>query len=265
MLRETIELFLTPATPLAKKYGFLYHSISLKHRYERCKKIWLPHLKNCQEIFLESLKELPQKKSVVVLGSAHLHEIPLHLLVENFQSIILVDVIHPLRHHWMAKKNSRLKLLTMDLGGSLDSLDQLKSLEDLHHLIKELSEKTLFHFEADLIVSGNLLSQLALLPMEALEKFTKKNLTLEEKDRVCTAYAELHLKNLRQCKGRKLVYSDREVTYRDPQGEEIYKGSYPVHFNGFTKLRSWDWILAPLKEASKDYSIEMKVEAYSAP
>ncbi len=265
MLRETIELFLTPATPIAKKYGFLYHSISLKHRYERCKKVWLPHLKNCQDIFLESIKDLPQKKSVVILGSAHLHEIPLHLLVENFESITLVDVIHPLKHHWMAKRNPRLKLITMDLGGSLESLDKLKSLEDLHHLIQDLSTKRLFHFEADLIVSGNLLSQLALLPMEALEKFTKENLSLEEKDRVCTEYAELHLKNLRQCQGKKLVYADREVTYRNPQGAEIYKGAYPVHFDGFTKLRSWDWILAPLKEASKDYSIEMKVEAYTAP
>ncbi|WP_374027873.1 hypothetical protein ACES2J_01800 [Bdellovibrio bacteriovorus] len=264
MIREAIEMIFTPATSVAKKYGFVYHSISLKHRFERCKKVWLPHLKNCQDTFLQVAKDLPQKKSVVVLGSAHLHEIPLHLLVDNFESITLVDVIHPLKHHWAAKRNSRLKLLTQDLGGSLHELENLKSLEDLNQLIQNLSAKQLFHFEADLIVSGNLLSQLALLPMEALEKYMKKDLTLAEKDQICTAFGEIHLKNLRQCSGQKLIYTDREVTYRNPQGEKIYQGSYPVNFDGFTKLREWDWILAPLKEASKDYSIEMKVEAYSS-
>ncbi|UXR65394.1 hypothetical protein EZJ49_03895 [Bdellovibrio bacteriovorus] len=262
MIREAIEMIFTPATPLAKKYGFLYHSISLKHRYERCEKVWLPHLKNCQDIFLQTIQDLPQKKSVVVLGSAHLHEIPLHLLANNFESITLVDVVHPLKHHWAAKRNSRLKLVTLDLGGSLAELEKLKSLQDLKNLIQDLSQKELFHFEADLIVSGNLLSQLALLPMEALEKYTSKNLILEEKDEICTAYGEIHLKNLRACKGRKLVYTDRAVTYRDPEGKVTYTGSYPVHFDGFTKIKDWNWMLAPLKEASKDYSIEMNVEAY---
>ncbi|WP_374077239.1 hypothetical protein [Bdellovibrio bacteriovorus] len=252
----------TPMTPLAKKYGFLYQSIALQHRYERCKKLWLPHLKNCQDLFLHAIQNLPQKKSVVILGSSHLHEIPMHLLEKNFASITLVDVIHPMKHHWMAKRNSRLKLITQDVTQSLDKLESLHSLEDLHQMMDGLKNQDLFHFEADLIVSGNLLSQLALLPIQALEKKIKRPLSIEEKDHICTAFAEIHLKNLEKCKGRKLVYADREVTYRDPQGHEIYKGHYPVSFAHFTKIKEWTWLLAPLKEASKDYSIEMKMEAY---
>ncbi|WII72224.1 hypothetical protein QJS83_17310 [Bdellovibrio sp. 22V] len=264
MIREAFEFFLTPTTPLAKKYGFLYQSISLKHRYERCKKAWLPHLKNCQDLFLQTARELPQKKSVIVLGSAHLHEIPLHLLVENFEQITLVDVLHPYRHHALAKKNPRLKLITQDLSQSLEKLDDLHSLADFHKMIEELKQKTLFHFEADLIVSGNLLSQLALLPMETLEKKIKRNLSLEEKDQICTAFAEIHLQNLQKCSGKKLVYADREVTYRSPKNEVIYQGHYPVSFEGFKKIKEWNWLLAPLKEASKEYSIEMKVEAFTS-
>ncbi|UOF00057.1 hypothetical protein [Bdellovibrio reynosensis] len=262
MIREALIYLLNPATPLAKKYGFLYSSVALQHRYERCKKIWIPHLKNCQDLFLEAVNKLPQKKSVIILGSAHLHEIPMHLLVQNFESITLVDVIHPLKHHWLAKRNSRLKLITMDLSNSLDKLDALTSFADLQELLSALTKEKLFHFEADLIVSANILSQLALLPIDALEKKIKRPLTLEEKDLVCTAFAENHLKNLSQCQGRKLIYADREVIYRDPKGEEIYKGHYPVDFAGYKKLKEWMWMLAPLKEASKDYSIEMKIEAY---
>ncbi|MEN0058640.1 MAG: hypothetical protein AAGB31_07380 [Bdellovibrio sp.] len=262
MLYQALLFLLTPVSPLAKKYGFLYQSIALKARYERCKKAWLPHLKSCQDLFLQVLQQLPQKKSIVILGSSHLHEIPLHLLTQNFESITLVDVVHPLRHHWLAKKNPRFKLITTDLSQSLEHLEGLNSLEDLHALIAQLQEKTLFHFAADLIVSGNLLSQLALLPIESIEKKIHRPLSLDEKDVLCTAFAELHLKNLRGCRGAKLVYSDREVSYRNPQQELIYQGQYPVSFEGFTKLKEWTWLLAPITEASKNYSIEMKVEAY---
>lgn len=262
MIREALIYLLTPTSPLAKKYGFLYQSVALEHRYERVKKHWLPHLKNCQDLFLESLKDLPQKKSVVVLGSAHLHEIPWHLLEKNFETITLVDVVHPLKHHWLAKRTSRLRLITQDLSKALDRLETVQSLEDLHKLIKDLKNEELFHFEADLIISANILSQLALLPIESLEKKIQRPLTIEEKDSICTAFAENHLRNLRNCPGKKLVYADREVIYKDPQGKVIYTGHYPVSFAGFKKLKEWMWTLAPLKEAAKDYSIEMKIEAY---
>lgn len=264
MLREAITYLLTPKTPLAKKYGFLYESIGLQARFERCKKDWLPHLKNCQDIFLSTVHKLPQKKSVVILGSAHLHEIPLHLLVENFEEITLVDVIHPLRHHWLAKRNPRLKLITQDLSQLHEKLESLKNLDDLRAHLETLAQKPLFFFKADLIVSSNILSQLALLPMAAVEKRTQESLTLEQKDEISTKVTEMHLKNLKNCEGHKLVYCDRRVIYRDPRGDIIYEGFYPVSFDGFKKIKDWMWHLAPLKEASKDYSIEMKIEAYEA-
>jgi hypothetical protein len=263
MLLESLEFFLTPTTPLARKYGFLYSSISLKHRYERCKKVWIPHLKNCQDLFLETVQGLPQKNHVVILGSAHLHEIPMHLLMQNFKQVTLVDIVHPLRHHWLAKRNSRLKLISQDLTAALQDLEGLKDINDLLHLTTELSKKPLFHFEADLIVSANLLSQLALLPIDAIEKKMKRELTVEEKDLICSKFARLHLDSLSQCQGKKLIYSDRKVIYKDPQGQIIYEGHYPVDFSDFKKVKTWTWTLAPLGEAAKDYSIEMDIEAYS--
>lgn len=262
MIREAITFLFTPTTPLAKKYGFLYQSIALGRRYQRCKKMWLPHLKNCQDLFNDAASKLPQKKSVVVLGSAHLHEIPFHLLVENFDEITLVDIIHPLKHHRLAKRNHRLKLVTADISGSLAKLNNVHSLEDLHELLAQLQSQTLFNFKADLIISGNILSQLGLLPIEAMEKKLKRHLTIEEKDKICTAFAQLHLQNLKKCQGQKLIYADREVIYRSPQGEIIYQGHYPVDFAGFTKIKNWTWLLAPLKEASKEYSIEMSINSY---
>ncbi|MEK2689745.1 hypothetical protein [Bdellovibrio sp. GT3] len=262
MLLESLEFLLTPTSPIARKYGFLYSSISLRHRYHRQKKNWLPHLKNCQDIFLETAQSLPQRKSVVVMGSAHLHEIPLHLLMDNFQQVTLVDVIHPLKHHLQAKRYSRLKLVTMDLTNALDKIQDLNSLDDLNSLAQKMANEQLFHFDADLIVSANLLSQLALLPLDAVEKKIKRPLELPEKDIICTQFAETHLKNLKSCTGTKLIYSDREVIYRDKNNEVIYTGQYPVNFEGYQKLKEWYWMLAPLKEASKDYSIEMKIEAY---
>ncbi|HWU44396.1 MAG TPA: hypothetical protein VN132_13185, partial [Bdellovibrio sp.] len=166
--------------------------------------------------------------------------------------------------HWLAKRNSsRLKLITQDLTLALQHLDKMQSLEDLKNLGKDLAgQPDLFHFEADLIVSANLLSQLALLPIEAIERKIKRPLTVDEKDDLCSDFAQTHLKNLTGCKGKKLIYADREVLYKNPQKEIIYEGHYSVDFSGYKKLKEWDWILAPLGEASKEYSIEMKIEAY---
>lgn len=264
MIKEAVRYLLTPKSSLAKKYGFLYGSIALQSRFERCKASWLPHLKNCQDLFLNEIKDLPQKNSVVVLGSAHLHEIPLHLLGEHFKEITLVDVIHPLEHHRLAKKHSNLHLVTQDLSGLLENLADLSTLEDLHQQLKNLATSEQFKFDADLIISGNLLSQLGLLPISAMERKLKRLLSTEEKDKICNAFAQNHLKNLAQCNGKKIIYSDRIVTYKNSEGQEIYQGQYPVDFSAFTKIKEWVWQIAPLKEASKEYSIEMTIEAYKA-
>lgn len=259
MLKELVTYFLTPTTPLAKKYGFLYQSVALEERFKRCQKDWLGHLKNCQDLFIEVAENIPNKNHVVVLGSSHLHEIPWHLLDRYFNKITLVDIIHPLKHHRLKRRSSKLELVSLDLSENLKDLETVKNFQDLVHL----AQKNLtWRFEADLIISGNLLSQLALLPMDVFERRIKTNLTLEQKDEICAAFAKKHLEALASCKGQKLLYTDRETFYHDPKGSLIYSGSYPVDFTGFSKIKEWTWDLAPLKEASKEYSISMKIEAY---
>lgn len=262
MFRDAVEFFFTPTTPIARRYGFLHQTIALKHRFERCKKFWLPHLQKCQETFLEVVQTLPKKEKVVILGSAHLHEIPMHLLLQHFQSVVLVDLIHPLKHHTLAKKDSRIQLVTHDVSGLLENLDACKNLEDLDALFLQAEQKSLFQFQGDLIVSGNLLSQLSLLPLDFIAKKMKRKLTLEEKDIFCSRAAQTHLKNLEACRGELLIYSDRHVTYKGKNDEILYQGQYAVDFSRFKKFKEWTWQLAPLGEASKDYAIEMKVEAY---
>lgn len=263
MFRELVEYFFTPATKLARKYGFLNQSIALKHRFDRCRKIWEPHLLNTQQLFLEIARTLPKKDKVIVMGSAHLHEIPLHLLLQEFQKVVLVDIIHPLKHHSAAKANSRIELITQDISGVLADLEKCKTVADLEQLFEKQTESP-FYFEADLIVSGNLISQLALLPMDYISHQIKRSLTLEEKDRFCTWAAEKHLSALQKCSGKILVYADREVIYRGRNDEIMYQGQYPIDFKDFSFIKEWTWTLAPLGEASKDYALEMTVKAYQS-
>jgi len=262
MLLESLEFIFTPTSALAKKYGFLHQSIALKHRYERCKKKWLPHLKNCQDLFLEELKYVSDKNSVVVLGSAHLHEIPLHLLMNNFQKVVLVDLVHPWKHHRLAKNNPRLQLIDLDVSGAIEFLQEVQTFSDLQELVQKIGSQELFNFKADLIISGNLLSQLALLPLNQIERKTKTTLTHEQKDEICSAFGQMHLQNLRKCQGHVLLYADREIFYRDRKQELIYQGHYDIDFTGFSKIKEWSWLLSPLGEASRKYSVEMKIEAW---
>ena len=67
--------------------------------------------------------------------------------------------------------------------------------------------------------------------------------------------------------GRKTTFLSTKGPLFNPKGEVIYTGHYPVDFSNFKKMNKWkwNWILAPLGEAAKDYSIEMTIEAYVQP
>ncbi len=258
MILEWLESLFTPAPKISKKMGLVYHSVALKYRYNRCKKAWAPHIEKCQNLITQQVAKLEKTDSLVILGSAHLHEIPKEILESKFKSVTLVDLVHPLEVRFWARKRPHIKLVEMDLSGILEKLATLNTPAEL---LKELKKTANFYFEADLIISSNLISQLHLI---ALGYFAKKRLFLtdSDKDHLGTAFSEHHLRSLQNCKGDVLLYGDRQTIYRDKDGKEVYRGHYPLQIKGFEFIEKWKWNIAPLGEYSKSESIEMIVESY---
>ncbi|MFP5519322.1 MAG: hypothetical protein ACLGGX_05425 [Bdellovibrionia bacterium] len=245
--------------PAARKYNFIDHSISLEQRFQRQKPNWHAHLEKTQNLYNDFFTKFPKARSLTIVGSAHLHEYPKDELLKRFEKIVLVDAIHPPHIVSWAKKHKKVELIAFDITGVLDRLEQIFNYDDLLEACAGVSP---LKISTDLLVSANILSQLHLTPMTIVEKNNQETFTLEQKDKLATTSAETHLKWLENQNIPCLVYTDREVTYRNSRNEITYRGSYPVNFNSFQKLDEWTWLLAPLNEISPLYSVEMKEEAY---
>ncbi len=55
---------------------------------------WAPHLANARGLIDTTIDDLPVRRTVVVLGSGPLFDLPLESLARTFEQVILVDRIH---------------------------------------------------------------------------------------------------------------------------------------------------------------------------
>lgn len=260
MILEWLEARLTPASKLARQFGLVYHSVALKHRYKRCKSSWNSHVENCHRVIQEAVDKVDRKNHIIILGSAHLHEIPREILEKKFKKVTLVDLVHPLSIRLWARKFPHIELVEKDLSHFLFRMNEFT---DAELLLSEIQKNPApFEFSADLIISANLISQLHLITLDYLSK--KKILSTKDfNDRIGQAFSNQHLAALKNCSGNILLYGDRETIYRDSAKNITYQGSFSVDFTNFKLINRWTWFIAPLGEFSKRESIEMKVEAYT--
>lgn len=77
MLAELALRALTPAAPLARRFGLLQEGIALWSRGLRQRKAWEPHQARCRAIVAEVAASLPRRRKAVVLGSGPARDIPL--------------------------------------------------------------------------------------------------------------------------------------------------------------------------------------------
>ncbi len=259
MIFEWIEARITPASKIARKFGLVYHSVALKHRFKRCRHSWESHIQNCHRVIRQAVDNVSEKNHLVILGSAHLHEIPKPILENEFKKVTLVDLVHPLSVRIWARKFPHIELIEKDLSGFLNRLTEFN---DAELLLSEIQKSALpFHFSADLVISSNLISQLHLI---AIDYLAKKKIQAHENfnDRIGQVFSNQHLAALKNCKSKILLYGDRETIYRDAAKNITYRGGFKINLNDFSLINKWTWQIAPLGEFSRRESIEMMVEAY---
>ena len=63
-------------------------------RGERQARAWAPHLANSRGLIDTSIDDLAQRRTVVVLGSGPLFDVPLESLARTFRCVVLVDRAH---------------------------------------------------------------------------------------------------------------------------------------------------------------------------
>ncbi|MFO7483165.1 hypothetical protein [Oceanibaculum nanhaiense] len=222
------------------------------YRYRRHRGAWQPHLEATKQVILEAVAACPGRQSVAVLGSGALLDVPLGELLAAFRRVVLVDVAHPWRVRLRAALTPRVALLDADLtgiGGAVSPGMEPPSPPDLPAVR-----------EADLVISLNLMSQLAYVPVSQLEMLGQ---TEEQTDAFAAGLVRAHLDWLRRLPGRVCLVTDVKRIVLDPQGGVIgeigplYGLALP---EGGTE---WNWNIAPIGEIAPDYEVRHRVRGYS--
>lgn len=243
MMRELWDYFTTRSSQLARKKGYLYQSIALTYRAQRCRAFWDDHIQNCQSLIHDAVVSLKCKNRVLILGSGDLTDIPLNFLLENFLEIYLLDIVHPKAIQKLSKKfPHQVFLVEKDLNET-----------DFNRLIE---------IKPDLTISANILSQLPLVELENKEKEKKRG------DLEISIYKNQiwknHLKLLQSLPGEVLMYTDISLIYRDTNGKKINEIESCENFmrnTPFKVIKQWIWHLAPKGEINAKFSVDMKILA----
>ena len=81
------------ATPPAFRQH-LGDAVGLWRRGERQARAWAPHLAKARGLIDSTIDDIPLRRTVVVLGSGPLFDIPLESLARTFERVVLVDRAH---------------------------------------------------------------------------------------------------------------------------------------------------------------------------
>ncbi|MBF0480529.1 MAG: hypothetical protein HQK81_00920 [Desulfovibrionaceae bacterium] len=247
MLREAVSYLLTPCSPAARSLGYLYEALALQARAARCAAHWSGHIANCHEAIREAMAACPGRTSALVCGSGLLLEAPMQALLAGFSRVDCLDIVH-LRG---VKKRypQRTVFIEADLTGVAGPIAAARGKTPFDPgsppPVPALGD------EYDLVVSCNLASQLAVLPVRAL---CKRGLYSQEQlDGFARALVLTHLRWLAALPGVVCLITDTVRQRQSPGGEtETEDALWGVGLKNTT--RQWWWDIAPAPELGRNLS-----------
>lgn len=256
MLRELLEHRLTPCPRHIRALGFLSESVALGARYRRQRGAWAPHVAACRRFILDAADRVPAGGRLLVAGAGRLIEVPLGALCQRFAEVVLADVVHPLPVRAAAWRLPRVRFWPLDVTGVLEPLQAALTAGSP---LPVPPEDGLFDGAPfDLVLSCNLLSQLPLLPLDAIEAQAP---LVDEAARTAFAQAlvHAHLRWLRRAGRAAAVFTDQESLWLDREGRIIERESSLWNIPMPPPDRSWDWDIAPAGEQERDLALRHRV------
>ncbi|HIQ40067.1 MAG TPA: hypothetical protein EYH46_02715 [Sulfurivirga caldicuralii] len=238
MLKEWVQYWTTPVRhPAARKMGYLYESIALQARYQRCRAQWQSHYALCRQAITEAVADC-QRGRVLILGAGLLDDIPLAHLSDRFDEVCLLDLVWLRAARRAAKPFANVSCIEHDVTESLLPLLQGK---------RTVATPTWGLDQGfSMVVSLNLVTQLPLLPARWL---LRQQAAAVEIEHYAQELMRAHLAYLRQFDQAHIcLIADRCIQKRDATGRQV-DGIDP--WWGLTPppaQQAWWWEAVPLKE-----------------
>ncbi|MBX4954701.1 hypothetical protein HJB56_17510 [Rhizobium lentis] len=228
---------------------FIRYSVNLWSRAGRCAADWADHEEKSRDAIRAAAAGLRQKRTAVVLGSGLLRDVPIEELARDFDTVVLVDLVHlaSVRLWLAAKRHRNIRLIERDLSG-YDELAAGQEPEPLGFL------RTVPYL--DLVVSANLLSQIG-RGVKRRHEAEVGQMPDDTVERLIAAHVDgLSGLSCRNCLVTDIAFAVIDRNGKTHEEADLLHGVLPPPAKA-----AWTWPVAPLGEESKDYRIEHKVVA----
>ena len=259
MLVELYRYLTTPCPRPVRDMGYLKETIGLAARQGRCRDAWQPHLDASRDLIAEAARLCLKRRRAVVLGSGGLFDVPLDILSELFDDVLLVDILHlPVVREAVARYDN-VRMLEHDIAGVIDPL--YRQVQESTPLPLPTADLPLDG--VDLVISANVVSQLPVIPVAYATqagRHSAAGLSVLAK-----ALIEAHLAALANFGGTVCLIS--EVEHQILAGHEIIAREDPLHGVvvpaqlGLSR-RVWDWDFAPHPERHKVHDHRYRIEGF---
>lgn len=154
--------------------GYITDQNGIVSRFAREGDGWNGHLENSKNFIREHcIKE--ECKSIAILGSGWLLDVPIDDLSNQFEKIYLIDIVHPQQIKHKYRNYSNIHFIEDDItGGLIENVykhcnkspkSQLPYLENI--AVPQYS----LHHKVDIVVSLNIMNQLDILLVDYLKEF----------------------------------------------------------------------------------------------
>jgi len=243
-------------------YGHLSQQVALWARHRRHSKAWEPHLARCRTKALAAARSCPEaaRRTALVLGSGLLLDVPLAELSALFARVVLVDLAFLPEVRGQAARLGNATTLEADLTGCLDHLPDALDAPLPDVLAALAADLPAGLAELDFVYSANVLSQLPLFALDALEAQVPLGPGLQEERRreLGAALVRQHLDGLSALPCPACLVTDRtEQGLR--RGEVEYEVDLLFGVDPGLSGEVWVWSMAPDGEAVRGLDVERQV------
>jgi hypothetical protein len=254
MILELLEWLATPCPADLRRLGYKTELVAIGARHRRCRAAWAPHLAQSRQAIERAVERPASRRTVVVLGSGRLLDVPLELLARSFRRVVLVDTIHPLSARLRTRRYPNVELAAADVSGVLAELVRAKPGDALP---APRPFAPIHEPDVDLVISLNLLSQLGVLPEEWLEP----RIGADKAARLSAALTKAHLDDLARCRATVCLIADVEWRHVAGDGAIRERASSIYDVPPPNADEEWTWKIAPAPEIDPVLSEERRVIA----
>lgn len=228
---------------ILRRMNYITDQTGIYTRYSREADNWAEHLKNTKAYISDYLSK-HDFRSVSILGSGWLLDLPSSLFTGIFDRVILYDVNHPEQVKQKLKGNSNCRLVSADItGGLIESVYNAVLIYKKSKRKTEIADLKFAGFkpveETDCYISLNMLNQLDILVADYLKP--KKIYSADELKKIRSVIQGDHLRSLPKNKSC-LITDIREMICRKAGLPETSRNLLFTDLPDGRNIQKWNWI-----------------------